>query len=366
LAFTAVGPLGERWPGVERIVVLRGGGLGDLLSALPAMDALKSAYADAELVVLCAPTNAALLTGRPSPADRAVGLPCARGVHGPKRRARRTDARRGIPPIGRREAHRPRGAAARGGRWSNPFVRGLKPRWTLGTRTPDAEPLTRWLPYRQHQHEVMRWLEVVGLAGAPVGSVTPRVVVTAADVAKARRVMPKSEIPTVSLHPGGRDPRRRWPPERFAALAERCIDEGRRVVMIGTRAERRLLRDIAAKVGVLGGTKGRLLLQDAMDMPTLVGVLAHSDILVGNDSGIRHLAQAVGTATVGMYWIGNAFHAGRLGRAQDRMFMSWTVHCPVCGRACTQTEMPPCGHDVSFVADVSVDEVLDEVRELLV
>lgn len=47
------------------------------------------------------------------------------------------------------------------------------------------------------------------------------------------------------------------------------------------------------------------------------------------------------------------------------MFMSWTLHCPVCGRDCTQKDMPRCGHDVSFVADVRVDDVLEEVHELL-
>lgn len=115
--------------------MLRGGGLGDLLSALPAMDALKSAYADAELVVLCAPTNAALLTGRPSPADRAVGLPCARGVHGPNDGP---GAPMPVEAFRRLVAEKPIDLGVQlhgGGRWSNPFVLGLKPRWTLGTRT---------------------------------------------------------------------------------------------------------------------------------------------------------------------------------------------------------------------------------------
>ncbi len=46
------------------------------------------------------------------------------------------------------------------------------------------------------------------------------------------------------------------------------------------------------------------------------------------------------------------------------MFMSWTLHCPVCGRGCTTSDMPQCGHDASFVADVSDDDVLNEVDGL--
>ena len=315
--------------------MLRGGGLGDLLSVLPAIDALRAAYANADIVVLCAPNNVALLNDRPSPVSRAVGLPHARGVHGPSDGPGEDMS---LDAFRRSLADRPIDLGVQlhgGGRWSNPFLLGLKPRWTVGTRTADADRLTRWLPYREHQHEVMRWLEVVGLAGAPPVSVTPRLDTTPEDLAKARSVLPESELPTISLHPGARDPRRRWPAEHFAALAERCIDQRRRVVLVGTPAERRLLGDIAAKVNVLGGTDGRLLLLDEMDMPTLVGVLACSDVVVGNDSGIRHLAQAVGTATAGIYWIGNAFNAGPFGRGRHRMFMSWTFRCPVCGRDCT-------------------------------
>ncbi|MGC2653003.1 MAG: glycosyltransferase family 9 protein, partial [Mycobacterium sp.] len=58
----SVGPVEQRWPDVQRIAVLRGGGLGDLLMAVPAMEALEAAYPDAELVLLCPPSLVGLLT----------------------------------------------------------------------------------------------------------------------------------------------------------------------------------------------------------------------------------------------------------------------------------------------------------------
>jgi ADP-heptose:LPS heptosyltransferase len=87
--------------------------------------------------------------------------------------------------------------------------------------------------------------------------------------------------------------------------------------------------------------------------------------MIGNDSGVRHLARALGTPTVGIFWIGNALTVGPLGRSRDRMLMSWTTHCPVCGRDCTHIDVPRCEHDVSFVADVTPAEVMDEVSEFL-
>ena len=135
------------------------------------------------------------------------------------------------------------------------------------------------------------------------------------------------------------------------------------MVLIGTPAEGGLLRDIAAKAESLGGRAVRTLVLDDVDLPTLIGVLASSDIVVGNDSGIRHLAQAVGTATVGIYWIRNALNAGPLSRSQHRMLISWTARCQVCGHDYTMPETPWCGHDLSLVADISVDQVIHEVDD---
>jgi ADP-heptose:LPS heptosyltransferase len=87
--------------------------------------------------------------------------------------------------------------------------------------------------------------------------------------------------------------------------------------------------------------------------------------VLANDSGPRHLAEAVGTATVGIFWLGNALNAGSLGRAHHRVLLSWTTRCPVCGVDCTREDVPRCEHDVSFVAGVPVADALREVVELL-
>ncbi|MCG5433626.1 glycosyltransferase family 9 protein [Mycobacterium sp. MYCO198283] len=363
----AVGPVADRWPDVRRIAVLRGDGLGDVLLAGPAIDALAAAYPDAEIVLMCAPGNDQLYRGRPSAVTEVVPLPYAHGVHDVG-----AGNGEGNDPRAFRDAvcRRPIDLGVQlhgGGRWSNPFLLALAPRWTVGTRTPDAAELTRWLPYRPYQHAVLRWLEVAGLAGAPPVTLDPRVEVTDADRAAARRVLPPSDRPTLVIHPGARDPRRRWPPEHFAAVAAACLRDGARAVIVGTAAERTVMRDVAAKVDgmVVGGARHRVTVLDGLDLAALVGVLDAGDVLLGNDSGVRHLAQAVGTPTVGIYWIGNAFNAAPLGRLRHRVLMSFTTQCPLCGRDCTRPETPRCEHDVPIVADIAPDEVLDEVRELL-
>lgn len=96
-------------------------------------------------------------------------------------------------------------------------------------------------------------------------------------------------------------------------------------------------------------------------------MLAEADVVLANDSGPRHLAQAVGTATVGIYWVGDALNAGPFGRSRHRVLLGWTTRCPVCGIDVTAVgwTAPRCAHDPSFVADVATADVLGEVDALL-
>ena len=84
--------------------------------------------------------------------------------------------------------------------------------------------------------------------------------------------------------------------------------------------------------------------------------------MVGNDSGPFHLAAAVGAATVGVYWCGNLINAGPFTRTRHRPLASWRLDCPVCGTDCTRAT---CDHTASFVAGVSVEDVVEEALDLL-
>lgn len=350
-----VGPIGQTWPDVRRIAVLRGGGLGDLLFAVPAMTALRAAYPDAELVLLGTRLHRELLTGRPSPVTEVRPLPPYRDVHEPAGAVFDEAMQRAWF-----EALKPVDLAVQlhgGGRNSNPFLRRLQPRYLVGARTPDAAEADRWLPFRYYQHEVLRALEVAGLAGAPPVELEPSITVTGADRAAADEVLAGLPDPLVVIHPGATDPRRRWPAERFAEVAEKLAADGCGVVVIGAPDERELVESVAGRAGVRPLT--------SLSMSALVGVLARCSVFAGNDSGPRHLAGAVGAPTVSVYWMGNVVNAGPLGRARHRVLISWLSHCPVCGVDCTREDLPRCAHDDSFVAAVPTDAVLGETVELL-
>lgn len=332
-------------PGVRRIAVLRASALGDFVFALPAFDALSAAYPDAEIVLLGRAWVAALLRDRPMAIDRLVVVPDdspPRLVPG--------------PPAAVDVAIQLHG----GGRTSNPVVAALGARVTAGARTADAAPLDRTIPYVYYQHEVFRALEVVGLVGATSTSFVPTLPVTDGDRRAAAEALPEAEPnrgPLAVLHPGASDPRRRWPASSFARLADRLAEEGVQVVVTGVASERHVVDE------VLAGMRHRAIAAvDRLSLPALVGLLAGAAVVVSNDTGPLHLARAVGTPTVGIYWCGNVINAGPPFRARDRIAISWRLDCPTCGTNCITGT---CGHRASFVAAVTVDDVASDALDLL-
>ncbi len=356
-------PIRDPFPDVRRIVVLRGGGLGDLVMTLPALHALRATYPEASLTLLGTDRHRRLLTGRPGAVTETLELPVARGVYEPPGAIQDAAA---VDRFLERLAARRFDLAVQlhgGGRWSNPFLLALRATHSVGARTPDAVAPRRWVPYRYFQHQTVRALEIVGLAGAPPTTLEPVVTTTPADLAAADRALAGLPRPVVAVHPSATDPRRCWPAERFADVAAAVVASGAAVVVLGSAAEREAATAAAASCPAVRILAGEL------DESALVGVLARSAVLVGNDSGPRHLAAAVGTPTVSVYWVGNLINAGPLVHAAHRVHLSWTTACPVCGALCVGAELGDtyrrCDHDVPFVADVPLTPVRDDVLDLL-
>lgn len=365
----AVGRLRPRFDGVRRIAVLRGGGLGDLLFTMPAMQAFAAAYPEAEVTVLGSGLAHELLARRTDAPHRVRVLPAVPGV-GAALDAVVDEGRIARFLADRREERIDLAVQLHGGgRFSNPFLRAMGARHTIGSRTPDAAELDRSLDYVYYQHEVLRGLEVAGLAGAAPVSLEPRLAITATERAAGRAALGEGG-PTVVVHPGARDPRRRWPIDRFVAVAAGLVREGARVVFVGAGEDEDLGRHgaLATREAVGSARSGRVLdASGRLSLPAFAGALAEADAVLANDSGPRHLAQAVGTRTVSIYWFGNVVNAAPLDRGRHRVHIGWTTRCPVCGRDCTQVgwNAARCEHDPSFVADVPVDPVREDIIRFL-
>jgi len=363
-AGATVGALGPRLTGVRRIAVLRANSIGDFVLTVPALEALHETYPEAEITVLGSRWHAEALDGRPGPWTHVMAVPPYPGLGDQVPDDASPDLSASAAFF---SAQRARGYDLAvqlhgGGARSNPFVRSLGARTTVGARDAGAEALDRWVRYSDNQHESLRCLEVVGLVGAAPVRLEPRLQVTDDDRAAARSAVPTSGRPLVVLHAGANDARRRWAPVRFAAVARALLGDGCQVAVVGSGPDdERSATQITRAVGPVAD--GRVVdLVGRLPFGGLVGVLELAELVVSNDSGPRHVAAAVGTPTVSVYRVRNLLTAGPLSRDRHRVLVSYRSSCPVCGR---EQVTSPCGHDCSFVDDVPMADVLSEAHSLL-
>jgi ADP-heptose:LPS heptosyltransferase len=326
--------------------------------AMPAMEALRAAYPDAEIVYLGLQWHQDFLEDRPGPVDQVIVVPPSRGVGYPDDWEGEDEEE--LNQFFDRMVAENFDVALQmhgGGRYSNLFIKRLGARITVGLRTPEAAPLDMWVPYIFYQPEILRYLEVVSLLGAEQVTLMPRIAVTQKDLDDAREILPESSQPLAVIHPGAGDERRRWPVEKFAAVGNALAWSGAQVVVVGSEADQTLDQSVidtmASEAFNLAGK---------LSINGLTGLLSRASVVVSNDSGPLHLAAATGAPTVGIYWCGNMITAGPVTRAKHRPAISWRLDCPVCGLDNTKAI---CEHRESFVADVPQEEVIAPALELL-
>lgn len=347
-------------PNVRKIAVLRANGLGDFIFALPALQALRGAYPRAEIILLAKDWHAIFLKNRPGPVDRVIVIPPVKGVGvdpDDPRMLEDADEQEQFCAAMRGEEFDLAIQMHGGGRYSNPFLLRLGARLTIGLKTPDAIPLDRWVPYIYFQPEILRYLEVVSLAGARTERLEPRIAVLEQDREEAKRVVPDRGKPLVALNPGAGSPQRRWPAEKFAAVGDALAAVGMQIVVTGTHAECSLVEEVINRMKMEASN-----LCGQLSLGGLAGLFSRCNTLISNDSGPLHLAGVVGAPTVGIYWCVNLITSAPITRTWHRPLISWRLACPICG---SNQIFAPCQHRASLVADIPVEEVVGTAMELL-
>jgi ADP-heptose:LPS heptosyltransferase len=140
---------------------------------------------------------------------------------------------------------------------------------------------------RADQHEVDRLLTVMAAAGWPSSDRDLSWPIVADD--------PETPIPRryACLHPGASLPSRRWPPDRFAQVGDHLASRGRGIVLTGTSREAGLTDAVARSMRAPA-----LDLAGRTTLAELAAVVRGADVVVCNDTGVSHLAVAVGTPSL--------------------------------------------------------------------
>lgn len=253
-------------------------GLGDLLTAVPALRALRRAYpghrhvlaTPAWLAPLIPPIGAvdehlavgelAPVPRRPAPVDVAVNL------HG-------------------------------SGPQSHTVVAAVRPTRLIAFHHP-AVPATADAPrWRDDEHEVVRWCRLLTEHGISADGRDLHLTAPPAGASAGEHHLAGVAGATV-LHPGAKSRSRRWPPGRFAAVARSERAAGRTVVVTGSPGERELATAVAREAGL---DVHDAVLAGRTDVGGLARVVAAAGRVVCGDTGVAHLATALGTPSVVLF-----------------------------------------------------------------
>ncbi|MUL40471.1 glycosyltransferase family 9 protein [Streptomonospora sp. PA3] len=258
--------------GARRLVVLRALGLGDFLTAVPALRALERSHPGWELHLAGPPAYADLLA--------LAGLDWRLlPAHGPA-----------PPPWPHAEPPDLAVNLHGSGPESVRALRALEPRrlWTHAHPEASGHPGPSW---PAGMHDVDLWcglLAYYGISADPGDLRLPR---------PAPRQDAAEGPAAAVVHPGAASPARRWPADRFAAVARHLQDRGLDVVITGSREERPAALEVARQAGLAESRvhAGRTAL------PQLASLVAGAALVVCGDTGLAHLATAYSTPSVVLF-----------------------------------------------------------------
>jgi ADP-heptose:LPS heptosyltransferase len=255
---------------VTDVLILRALGLGDFLTAVPAYRGLREAFPDATLT-LAAPAVLEPLAELTGAIDRV--LP----VNG----------------LGQLSAMSPPPDLAVNLHGAGP--QSIEDLLATGadrliTHQHPLYPMIAGPRWIEEMHEVRRWTRLLDLEGIP------------ADPTALRLAQP-DESPVISdaviVHPGAKDPARRWPVSRFGAVSRAMAAAGHSVCITGSAAERERCVRVAEFADlspdrVLAGSVDL----GGLDLGGLAALVAGARLVISGDTGIAHLASAYATPSV--------------------------------------------------------------------
>jgi len=276
-----------------RIVVVACHWIGDTFWASQVVPLLARAWPASEITVVTKPQTVDLWNGLVPP-DRIVAAP---EVTSDRRRERVTWPGLFRKAAGLRRSGFDIAVDLTGNRYSALFTFLIRPGWSLGFEGGELG----WLYSRNvldadrpGAHLSERPFRVVGpLLGEqePPGQLrSPKPTRSFRDVCD--EIGLDASRPVAVLAPGAGWPAKQWPKARFAEVARRLAGKGMQVVVMGGESEAALCREVADAGAVVmsGGPLG-----------AACGLLSGAAAVVGNDSGVLHLAASFGRRTVAIF-----------------------------------------------------------------
>jgi len=289
---------------VRRVLVIEGGGVGDLVGILPAIESLHKNFPDASISLLASPSSSGVLKLYP-PASSIIDELISyepRGRHksfGAKMRLIRSLRKEGFDL-----SYAPgRGEGMREVMFIN-YLIGAPMR--LGFRQGKTGFLnTCTVEFRGDLPILMQNLEILRAQGLEVTADGVDLKVPEKALESAERFLASSgierETSFIVIHPGAawNGALRCWPVEKYIKLMRALTKElALKIVVIGSKSERgtgeRIFRELSEEASIINAIGETSLLE-------MAGIISLSNLFIGNDSGPLHLAQAFSVSSVAIF-----------------------------------------------------------------
>jgi len=321
------------WDAVQRVLVIRLRSIGDTVLATPSLFALKRFLPHAQIDILVEDWVAPLLANHPH-VDNVIELKrggvTKRMNVGREIRAARYDVVYNL----------------HGGTTATFLARATGARYRVGFKTYQyanlhtvlaPSPLLLW--GQQKTHSVEQQLALLGWTGVPVSD-RPRTRLGIAPEAAGNVIRRLTEAglgdrKIALLHPAAAFDTKRWGVKNFARVAEYLAERGYAPVAIAARHEAQILDELVNEASV------PILTLDLL-LPEVSALASRSQLFVGNDSGIAHIAAAVGTPSVVIFGSSNIAHWRPWHRAPAEVVFEELPCQPCHGYFCEKFPQPEC------------------------
>jgi len=277
----------------ESALFIRGGAIGDFVLSLPLLRAVRRAQPSAHIEVL----------GYPRIAGLALGPQCADTV-------RRLDSIELVSLFGDGQ-DLDAGAADYISRFGRIVLVWSDRRGQLGRNLAQAGArhliaVDPFPPEGTRVHVCDHVAQQITAQGIPCEERSPRIAVqeqwraAAEEWLEAAASNQDEHARVFAVHPGSGGRAKTWPAERFAGVISHLLQErGARVWLLWGPADRDVCRAVLAHVSAREACRVSVLRE--RPLTEVAALLESCDLYIGNDSGITHVAAAVGTPTVALF-----------------------------------------------------------------
>lgn len=283
------------WTSVKKVLVIRLRSIGDTVLSTPSLIALRRFLPDSKIDILLEPWVAPVLDGFDA-VDEVLTVGRSAGE---RLNAAREIRRRGYDVVF--DLH--------GGSTASLLARATGARHRVGYSYYRYASLFNhvlssssefWDQEKTHSAE--QQLALLGSVGIPVDD-RPRTRLAVSETGRTARVREWTDRRGYALiHPSTAFFTKQWPVESFARTAEFLAAKGVNTVAVASRAESEVLKQLKT------AAKSRIATFDDLSLPEITALASGATVFVGNDSGIAHIAAAVGTPTVVIFGSSNRAH----------------------------------------------------------